>query len=515
MTSVMGGTYPGASTNTGPPLTFGYIAARARGRRSRLFRPPKATKALVNVAHYARHPGRRLRQAPVALSRESMPKQPVPLLGKQSTFQQTLQRVADRGLFARPVIATNDAYRFMAEQQAKDIGIEIDILVEPSRRDSGPAMAAAAAYARGLGAKAVLALASDHLVIGAEEFLRRLPRGPCRRGAGRHRHLRHPADGAQDRLRLYPPQQRADRPGAEGRGLRREAQRPDGACATSPRACCGTAATSLFPPDLLLSEMARFEPAMAAAAEEAVAKARRPAHGVPRCRCLRQGAGQVDRLRRNGAHRQALGRPARFRWSDLGTWDALLDVGDADSAGNVTEGPVEIDHVRNSYIRSDGPLTAVIGVEEVVVVSMNDAVLVGHRDNLPRLKDVVQRMSDGKHRAATEHAVMHRPWGSYQDIDRGERFRAKRLTVKPGGKLSLQSHNRRAEHWVVVKGVAEVTLDGKVVTLHENESTYIPIGGVHRLANPGKELLEVVEVQTGDYVEEDDIVRYEDIYARV
>ena len=207
--------------------------------------------------------------------------------------------------------------------------------------------------------------------------------------------------------------------------------------------------------------------------------------------------------------------PAKFRWSDLGTWDALLDIGDADSAGNVTEGPVELDHVRNSYVRSDGPLTAVIGVEEVVVVAMGDAVLVGHRDNLPRLKDVVQRMSDGKHRAATEHAIMHRPWGSYQDIDRGDRFRAKRLTVNPGGKLSLQSHKRRAEHWVVVKGVAEVVLDGKIMTLRENESIYTPMGGIHRLSNPGAEPLEVVEVQTGDYLEEDDITRYEDIYARV
>jgi mannose-1-phosphate guanylyltransferase/mannose-6-phosphate isomerase len=124
-------------------------------------------------------------------------------------------------------------------------------------------------------------------------------------------------------------------------------------------------------------------------------------------------------------------------------------------------------------------------------------------------------MSDGKHKAATEHVVMHRPWGSYQDIDRGERFRAKRLTVIPNGKLSLQSHKRRAEHWVVVKGVAEVTLDGKIMTLHENESIYIPMGGIHRLANPGPQPLEVVEVQTGDYLEEDDIVRYEDIYARV
>jgi mannose-1-phosphate guanylyltransferase/mannose-6-phosphate isomerase len=124
-------------------------------------------------------------------------------------------------------------------------------------------------------------------------------------------------------------------------------------------------------------------------------------------------------------------------------------------------------------------------------------------------------MSDGKHKAATEHAVMHRPWGSYQDIDRGERFRAKRLTVKPNGRLSLQSHKHRAEHWVVVKGIAEVVLDGKVMTLHENESIYIPMGGIHRLSNPGSEPLEVVEVQTGHYLEEDDITRYEDIYARV
>ena len=253
--------------------------------------------------------------------------------------------------------------------------------------------------------------------------------------------------------------------------------------------------------------MARFEPAMAAAAEEAVAKAKKTGSTVflDAEAFAKAPAKSIDYAVMERTDKCWV-VPAKFRWSDLGTWDALLDVGEADSAGNVTEGPVEIDHVRNSYVRSDGPLTAVIGVEEVVVVAMNDAVLVGHRDNLPRLKDVVQRMSDGKHRAATEHAVMHRPWGSYQDIDRGERFRAKRLTVKPGAKLSLQSHNRRAEHWVVVKGIAEVTLDGKIMTLHENESTYIPIGGIHRLANPGTEPLEVVEVQTGDYLEEDDII---------
>ena len=449
------------------------------------------------------------------LSRESMPKQFVPLLGKHSTFQQTLMRVSDRSLFGRPVIATNDAYRFMAEQQAKEIGMEIDILVEPSRRDSGPAMAAAAAYCQDQGATAVLVLASDHLVIGIEEF-----RAGCREG------LMAVENGGIVTFGIPPTEPKTDygyiRPGTDSIGTVQKVaafvEKPDAKTALRyiAEGLLWNSGNFLFPPALLLSEMARFEPEMAAAAQDAVSKARKSGSTVF------LDAASFDNAPAKSIDYAVMERtdkcwvvPAKFRWSDLGTWDALLDVGNADSAGNVIEGPVEIDHVRNSYVRSDGPLTAVIGVEGVVVVAMNDAVLVGHRDNLPRLKDVVQRMSDGKHRAATEHAIMHRPWGSYQDIDRGERFRAKRLTVNPKAKLSLQSHNRRAEHWVVVKGTAEVTLDGKILTLHENESIYIPIGGVHRLANPGSELLEVVEVQTGDYLEEDDIVRYEDIYARV
>ena len=449
------------------------------------------------------------------LSRESMPKQFVPLLGKLSTFQQTLQRVADRSLFGKPVIATNDAYRFMVEGQAKELGIEIEILVEPSRRDSGPAIAAAAAYTRNLGAEAVLALASDHLVIGMKEFLE-----GCREG------LVAVQKGGIVTFGIPPTEPKTDygyiRPSSEHIGpvlkVAAFVEKPTAqkAMLYIAEGLLWNSGNFLFPPALLLSEMARFEPEMAAAAEEAVTKAKRTGSTVflDAVAFAKAPAKSIDYAVMERTDKCWV-VPARFRWSDLGTWDALLDVGSADSEGNVIEGTVEIDHVRNSYIRSDGPLTAVIGVEDIVVVAMNDAVLVGHRDNLPSLKDVVQRMSAGKHRAATEHAIMHRPWGSYQDIDRGERFRAKRLSVKPGGRLSLQSHKRRAEHWVVVKGVAEVVLDGKIITLHENESIYIPIGGVHRLSNPGKEPLEVVEVQTGDYLEEDDIVRYEDIYARV
>ena len=449
------------------------------------------------------------------LSRESMPKQFVPLLGKLSTFQQTLQRVADRSLFAKPVIATNDSYRFMVEGQAKELDIDIEILVEPSRRDSGPAIAAAAAYTKSLGAQAVLALASDHLVIGMKEFLE-----GCREG------LVAVQQGGIVTFGIPPTEPKTDygyiRPSSESIGpvlkVAAFVEKPSAqkAMLYIAEGLLWNSGNFLFPPALLLSEMARFEPEMSAAAEEAVAKAKRTGSTIflDAEAFAKAPAKSIDYAVMERTDKCWV-VPARFRWSDLGTWDALLDIGSADSEGNVVEGTVEIDHVRNSYIRSDGPLTAVIGVEDVVVVAMNDAVLVGHRDNLPSLKDVVQRMSAGKHRAATEHAIMHRPWGSYQDIDRGERFRAKRLSVKPDGRLSLQSHKRRAEHWVVVKGVAEVVLDGKIITLHENESIYIPIGGVHRLSNPGKEPLEVVEVQTGDYLEEDDIVRYEDIYARV
>ncbi len=349
------------------------------------------------------------------LSRESMPKQFVPLLGKQSTFQQTLLRVADPGLFGRPVIATNDAYRFMCEQQAKDVDIEIDIVVEPERRDSGPAMAAAAAYARMKGATAVLAMASDHMVIGIEEF-----RAACRDGMAAVER------GGIVTFGIPPTEPKTDygyiRPGSEHIGPVQKVtafvEKPNAQTALRyiAEGLFWNASYFLFSPDVLLSEMARYEPAMAAAAEEAVAKAKTTGSTVflDAEAFKKAPAKSIDYAVMERTDKCWV-VPARFRWSDLGTWDALLDIGDADSAGNVTEGPVELDHVRNSYIRSDGPLTAVIGVEDVVVVAMNDAVLVGHRDNLPRLKDVVQRMSDGKHKAATEHAVMHRPWGSYQD----------------------------------------------------------------------------------------------------
>lgn len=444
------------------------------------------------------------------LSRESMPKQFVLLLGKQSTFQQTLQRVSDRSLFSRPVIATNDAYRFLAEQQAQQAGLEIDILVEPSRRDSGPAMGAAAAYAKSRGAGAVLALASDHLVIGEEEF-----RAGCRDG------LPAVQQGGIVTFGIPPTEPKTDygyiRPGEQKLGGAQKVaafvEKPNVQTALRyiSEGLLWNSGNFLFPPDLLLSEMARFEPAMAAAAEEAVAKSKKRGSTVflDAEAFAKAPAKSIDYAVMERTDKCWV-VPARFHWSDLGTWGALLDLGTADDAGNVTEGPVEIEQVRNSYIRSDGPLTAVIGVEDLVVVAMDDAVLVGHHDDLPRLKDVVQRMTDGKHRAATEHSKTHRSWGSAEEIDRGNGFRVKRLTVTPGQELERQSHRYRAKHWLVVRGAAEIEIDGKKTLLRQGESVLIPIDAVHRLRNPeAEQLLEFVEVQMGEHLDEEDFVRHD------
>ena len=443
-----------------------------------------------------------------------MPKQFVPLIGENSTFQQTLQRVADRSLFARPVVATNEACRFLVESQAREVGQEIDILVEPMRRDSGPAIAAAAAWCRDRGAEAVLVLASDHLVVGTEEFVE-----ACRDGLAAVE-----AAGIVT-FGIKPTEPKTDygyiRTGPDRIGGARKVlafvEKPD------PQTALGYLAEGLlwnsgnflFAPEVLLTELTLFEPAMAAAAEAAVVSARRQgtaifldaaAFGAAPAKSIDYAV--MERTTRSWVV------PARFGWSDLGTWDALREVGEFSELGNVIKGPVEIDGVRNSYIHSDGPLTAVMGLDDVVVVTMQDAVLVGHRGSLPRLKSMVDRMEHQKHAAATAHATVCRPWGTFRDLDRGDLHRAKIITVTPGAQLSLQSHRHRAEHWVVVKGIAEVVHGDQALTLGEGDHIYIPENTIHRLSNPGSAFLEVLEVQMGRYLEEDDIVRYSDLYDR-
>jgi len=201
-------------------------------------------------------------------------------------------------------------------------------------------------------------------------------------------------------------------------------------------------------------------------------------------------------------------------WSDVGSWAALWDLGDKDSAGNVATGDVLTSGARDCLLHAAGPAIAAVGIENQIVVTTKDAVLVADRAHAQDVKAIVEQLKAGDRQEHIAHVVVYRPWGNYQTTDLGERFQTKRLVVNPGQILSLQKHNHRAEHWIVVQGTAKVTRGDEVLTLYENESTYIPMGTVHRLENPGKIPLHIVEVQTGSYLGEDDIVRLEDTYGR-
>jgi mannose-1-phosphate guanylyltransferase/mannose-6-phosphate isomerase len=205
--------------------------------------------------------------------------------------------------------------------------------------------------------------------------------------------------------------------------------------------------------------------------------------------------------------------PADIGWNDVGSWSALWDVAVRDADGNACRGDVIAIDSRNSYAHARR-LVALVGVDDLIVVETDDAVLVAHKDRVQQVKEVVAQLKTGQRSQAALHREVHRPWGSYDSIDVGDAFQVKRIKVKPGAQLSLQSHTRRAEHWIVVRGTARVTRDNDVFELHANQSTYIPIGAKHRLENPGTQMLELVEVQSGDYLGEDDIVRYEDVYGR-
>ena len=207
--------------------------------------------------------------------------------------------------------------------------------------------------------------------------------------------------------------------------------------------------------------------------------------------------------------------PASFGWSDVGNWSSVHAASPKDEAGNASSGEVALVDSRNNYVQTTGPLTVLIGVEDLVVIVENDAVMVAHRDKAEAVKGAFEQLKTQGHRSVTSSLRVYRPWGYYQTLDLGGRFQVKRILVDPGQKLSLQSHHHRAEHWVVVQGTAVVTRDKDEILLRENESIYLPLGCVHRLVNPGKIPLEIVEVQSGSYLGEDDIVRYEDVYKRV
>ena len=270
----------------------------------------------------------------------------------------------------------------------------------------------------------------------------------------------------------------------------------------------------LFRASRYLEELERFQPQMLAAVRTALLDGKRDGDFI-RLDKDAFGACPSDSIdyavmEKTGA---AMVLPVDIGWNDVGSWSALWEVSEQDEGGNAHHGDVISVDSRNSYAYARR-LVALVGVDDLVVVETDDAVLVARKDKVQQVKDVVAQLKAGQRSQAALHREVHRPWGSYDSVDVGERFQVKRIKVKPGARLSLQSHTRRAEHWIVVSGTARVTRDNDVFELFANQSTYIPIGAKHRLENPGTETLELIEVQSGDYLGEDDIVRYEDVYGR-
>jgi mannose-1-phosphate guanylyltransferase/mannose-6-phosphate isomerase len=449
------------------------------------------------------------------VSRDALPKQFLPLVGDRSTYQETLLRVQDP-MFGPPIVITGPNFHFFARRQAEDVGVEATVVIEPLRRDSGPAIAAATAVALKRDPDAVvLALAADHIILDVSQF-----RATCLAG-------REAAEaGSIVTFGIKPTEPKTSYgyilPGAAiGKSgvhaVKSFVEKPDAATAARyvRDGYLWNSGNFLFRADVLLSELARLEPAMAEAIEAAVAKASTDL-GFLRLQpeaFARAPLKSIDYAVMEKTDRAAV-VAGDFRWSDIGSWDALFDITPHDATGNVVHGPVVTMDATGCVLHSDGRLTAVVGVNDLVVVSTSDAVMVIPRARSQEVRELVAKLKAAKRPEATDHKRVHRPWGYYESIDMGERFQVKRIVVIPGGVLSLQKHRHRAEHWVVVRGTAEVTIGDTIQAVHENQSVFIPIGSVHRLANQGKIPLELIEVQTGSYLGEDDIERIEDIYKR-
>lgn len=448
-------------------------------------------------------------------SREGRPKQFLPLLGPRSTFQETILRVSDSALFDRPIVITSEAYRFMVREQLAGIGHDADILLEPARRDSGPAIAAGAAFALTRDPDAVvLALAADHVVRDVPAFLT-----ACRAG------LVEAANGHIVTFGVTP-----ERPAIEygyispGSGLsgnvRRVAkfvEKPDLATATRyvEAGYLWNSGNFMFRAATLLDEYRSVDADSVASISNAVGKAGRDlGFFTLDADAFRQAkAISVDYAVMEKTAKAAV-VPVACGWSDVGSWLAVWELSEKDAQGNAAQGVAVFEDSRNCNVATDGPVVALEGVDDLIVVATQDAVLVSRQKDANNLKRLVAKVKVAAPRVTEDHLTTHRPWGSVQALETGERYQVKRLVVKAGERMSLQMHHHRSEHWIVVRGTAKVTLDGAIKIMQENESVYIPIGASHRLENPGKIPLELIEVQTGSYLGEDDIIRIEDDYKR-
>jgi len=460
------------------------------------------------------------------LSRAGFPKQFLVLSGNSSLYQQSLTRAQRLGCedieVGETLVVTNEEHRFLALEQLRELGsISARLLLEPCGRNTAPALTLAALQATASGADPILVVTpSDQTVENADAFT-----------ASMRAAVRAAADGDIVILGITP-----DRPetgygyikqrGAPGPlgdyAVAQFAEKPDLATAERYLASGEYAWNSgmfVLKASTWLKALGHFRPDMALATKTAWQGQALDALFVrPDKEAFTAIVGEsID----YAVMEQCPGSEFPIRmlaldagWSDLGAWDAVWQVGERDASGNVTQGDVLLTDTRDTLIHAASRLVCTVGVSNLVIVETADAVMVAERSQSQYVKTIVNLLEQQQRKELTQHRKVHRPWGWYDSIDQEERFKVKRIQVKPGASLSLQKHHHRAEHWIVVKGTAEVTCGDQTRLLTENQSTYIPLGEVHRLANPGTIPLEIIEVQSGSYLGEDDIVRFEDTYGR-
>lgn len=449
-------------------------------------------------------------------SRAALPKQFLALTSEQSMLQETLSRL--RGVEThKPIVICNDAHRFLVAEQLRQQNVDHGgILLEPVGRNTAPAIALAALHAlQSDSDEVLLVLAADHLIKDTSAFRNAVHNAHNLAESGYLVTFGIVPDCAHTGYGYIKAAQRLD----PGFSVEQFVEKPDAATAqgyVSSGNYFWNSGMFMFKAGRYIEELEKFHPDILEICRQAIETQtndldfiRIDADIFATC-----PDDSIDYAVMEKTDKAAM-VPLDAGWSDVGSWSSLWDVADKDVNGNAVVGDAILEDVNNSYINSEDRLISVIGLDDVVVVETKDAVMVANKNNVQDIKKVVNRLKAEKRPEFEFHREVFRPWGSYDSIDSGARFQVKRITVKPGEKLSVQMHHHRAEHWIVVSGTASVTIGEKTELISENESTYIPIGEVHALENPGKIPLELIEVQSGAYLGEDDIVRYSDRYGRI
>ena len=458
------------------------------------------------------------------VSREKHPKQLQPLLGDESLLQNTLHRLEGLPL-AAPIIVSNQEYRFITAEQLRQLGLERwALLLEPVGRNTAPALTAAALYATRDGADPVLlATPADHHIRNVAAFRAAVLRGLPDAERGSVVTFGIIPDRAETGYGYI--EARADGDKSAVRDLLAFTEKPDVAKAQEYVAGghhLWNSGIFMLRASVWLKAIGRFAPEILAACRKAVDAAKDDGDFV-RLDAEAFAASPADSIDYAVMEKLPAARdlaipcrvvPLDVGWSDVGAWDALWQAIDRDADGNAAKGDVWLEDSHGNLVIAEHGLVACIGCEDMVVVETADAVLIAPKARTQEVKRIVSRLKAAGRSEVDLHRKVHRPWGWYDGIDSGERFQVKRIVVNPGATLSLQMHHHRAEHWVVVSGTAKVTRGEEIILLSENESTYIPLGVKHRLENPGQISLEIIEVQSGSYLGEDDIVRFEDNYGR-